>query len=165
MRSRHCKPAWLDAAKSVTTLSAMETAPDPAECRDCLCLASRSAASGITAVYDQHLRPHGVRITQFTILVMLMLRGGTAISALAKALGMDRTTLTRNVGLLEANGWVQGRTDGEDARIHIIAVTPKGRAVVRAALPAWRMAQDNVAAALGPGGVGALRRLARTAIQ
>jgi DNA-binding MarR family transcriptional regulator len=143
----------------------MQAAPDPAECRNCLCLASRSAARGITAVYDRHLRPYGVRITQFTILVMLMLRGGTAISVLAKALGMDRTTLTRNVGLLDTNGWVQSQTDGDDARTRIIAVTPKGRAVVRAALPAWRKAQDEVATALGRGGVAALRRLARTTIQ
>jgi DNA-binding MarR family transcriptional regulator len=141
----------------------MKDAADIADCRHCLCLASRKAARGITAVYDRHLRPHGVRITQFTILAMLMLRGGTPVSELAKSLGMDRTTLTRNVALLEAQAWVQTRADAEDARARVISVTAKGRAVVRAALPEWRKAQDKVAAAFGPSAVAALQSLAGTA--
>lgn len=127
-------------------------------------MASRRAARGVTAVFDRHLRLHGVRGTQFTILVMLILRDGAAVSALAKALGMDRTTLTRNVALLEAKGWVQSRPDAEDARAHVISVTGEGRALVLAALPAWRKAQDSVAGAFGPMGVAALHHLAGTAM-
>jgi DNA-binding MarR family transcriptional regulator len=135
-----------------------------AECRDCLGMASRRAARGITAVYDRHLRAHGVRVSQFTILTNLMMRGGMPITALAKVLGMDRTTLTRNVAVLAANGWAETRTDDEDARAHVVSVTDKGRAIVREALPAWRTAQASVADAFGPTGVAALRRLAETAM-
>jgi DNA-binding MarR family transcriptional regulator len=130
------------------------------DCRNCLCLSSRSAARGITAVYDRHLRPHGLRITQFTILAMLVLRGATPISALAKSLGMDRTTLTRNLALLEANGWAQIRRDEDDARTHLVSVTVEGRAIARKALPAWRKAQERVAAAFDAANVAALHRLA-----
>jgi DNA-binding MarR family transcriptional regulator len=133
-------------------------------CQSCLCMASRRAARGITAVFDRHLRPHGLRSTQFTILVMAMLRGGAAISDLAKGLGMDRTTLTRNVALLEANGWAQSQPDDKDARVHAVSVTDKGRALALAALPAWRTAQDSVADAFGPMGVAALQYLAGTAM-
>jgi DNA-binding MarR family transcriptional regulator len=142
----------------------MKVVSDIVDCRNCLCLASRSAARAITAVFDRHLRPHGVRITQFTILAMLMLRGGTPIKVLAKSLVMDRTTLSRNVALLEANGWARSNVDDADARTHIVCVTAEGRAVVRAALPAWRAAQDSVARAFGPTGVAALRRLAATTL-
>jgi DNA-binding MarR family transcriptional regulator len=77
---------------------------------------------------------------------------------------MDRTTLTRNVALLEAKGWAQTRAGEEDGRATIVSVTARGRGIVRAAFPAWRKAQDSVAAAFGPTGVAALRRLAGTAI-
>jgi DNA-binding MarR family transcriptional regulator len=134
------------------------------DCQNCLCFASRRAARGITAVFDRHLRPHGVRGTQFTILVNLMLRGGTPITALAKALGMERTTLTRNVALLAAKGWAESQADDGDARTHIVSITDQGRAVVLEALPAWREAQASVANAFGPTGVAALQRLAGTAM-
>ena len=140
----------------------MERSSGIAECRDCLCLASRSAARGITAVYDRRLRPHGVRVTQFTILAMLMLRGATPVGALAKSLGMDRTTLTRNAALLAAKGWVTVAPHGGDARSHILSVTSVGRALVRKAFPAWRETQESVANAFGQTGVAALRRLSGT---
>jgi DNA-binding MarR family transcriptional regulator len=137
-------------------------AVDLSACRGCLGTASRRAARGVSAVYDRSLRPHGLRTTQFTLLTNLMLRGPTSMGALAKALGMDRTTLTRNVAVLEGAGWAQIRTDDTDARSHIVSVTEAGREVVSAAFPAWRQAQDVVAAAFGPAGVAALYRLAGT---
>lgn len=131
-----------------------------ADCRNCLCQASRSAARGITAVYDQHLRPHGLRVTQFTILANLILRGATPMTTLAEALGADRTTLTRNLALLARNGWVETHADESDARTHLVSVTTKGRAVADQALPAWRAAQAAVTARLGGADVATLRRLA-----
>jgi DNA-binding MarR family transcriptional regulator len=130
-----------------------------ADCRNCLCQAARSAARGVTAVFDRHLRPHGLRVTQFTILANLILRGAAPVTALAEALGADRTTLTRNLALLERNGWIETRTDGNDARRHLVSATAKGRAVADDALPAWREAQAAVAATFGGADVAALRRM------
>lgn len=133
-----------------------------AECRSCLCLASRSAARRVTAVYDRHLRTHGLRSTQFSILSNLAVRGPTLITALAGFLGMDRTTLTRNLALLESNGWVDVRPEAGDARTRLVSVTRSGLALARKALPAWRAAQHEVAGAFGPAGVAALHKLANT---
>lgn len=133
-----------------------------ADCRDCLCLASRRAARAITQVYDRHMRAHGLRATQFTILTTLLLMGGASIGVLAKFLGMDRTTLTRNLALLEDKGWVRTRTDDADARSHIVATTRAGEKLVREALPDWRKAQENVTETIGPAGVAGLNRLAKT---
>ena len=148
----------------VDTHFIVRNASELADCRNCLCLASRKAARKITAFYDRRLRSHGVRVTQFTILAMLMLRGATPLTVLAKSLGMDRTTLTRNVALLEARGWARIDADDADARSHVISVTGAGEKVVQAALPAWREAQAKVAEAFGPTGMDALHRLARTEI-
>src|SRR5690242_19892218 len=98
-------------------------------CADCLCLASRRASRAITRFYDRSLRPHGIRVTQFTILAMLELRGPTPIGALAEALGMERTTLTRNLALLESRRWVDVRGSREDARSRVASIAAKGRAI------------------------------------
>src|SRR6478672_9045556 len=100
--------------------------PDLLECRDCLCLASRKAARAITQVYERHLRSHGLRATQFTILTTLMVMGEAPVGTLAKFLGMDRTTLTRNLALLEDKGWIRTRTDDTDTRIHLLTATRAG---------------------------------------
>ena len=86
------------------------------------------------------------------------------MTALAGALGVDRTTVTRNLALLEHNGWVETRADENDARTHLISATAKGRAVANDALPAWREAQNAVAATLGDTDVAALRRLANATL-
>jgi len=141
----------------------MGTKPDLAECADCLCLASRRARR-ITRTFDRELRPYGLRATQFTVLVMLFLRGDMTIGQLAEALGAERTTLTRNLALIEDAAWVKIRPAEDDARSRVVAVTDKGRAVVAKAFPAWRKSQDITAAAIGSDGASALRRLASAAL-
>lgn len=107
----------------------------------CRCLAARRTARALTRLYEKHLRPHGLRATQFSILAALALKGPTAVGELADGLGLDRTTLTRSAALLERNGWVRsGQPD--DARKHPLHLTPAGRKKLEAALPAWQAAQD-----------------------
>jgi DNA-binding MarR family transcriptional regulator len=136
-------------------------AADLSECPDCLCLASRQAARRITRAFDRQLRPHGLRVTQFSILVMLILAGPLTIGELADRLGIERTTLSRNLALIESAAWITIRP-GDDARSRLVAVTGKGRGVVSASLAAWRRAQAAVAAVIGPSGVDALRTLSRS---
>jgi DNA-binding MarR family transcriptional regulator len=138
----------------------MTTELDLSECPDCLCLASRRAARRITRAFDRSLRPHGLRVTQFIILVMLIRSGPLAIGRLAEMLGAERTTLSRNLALIESASWAR-IAPGDDARSRTVAVTAKGRAVVAASLDAWRQAQKSVAAAVGPSGAKALRTLSR----
>ena len=137
---------------------------DLSECRDCLCLASRQAARSITRSFDRSLLPHGLRITQFTILVMLILRGPSTIGELAEKLRIERTTLSRNLARIEALSWVKIRP-GDDARSRTVSVTAKGRAVVAASVDAWRKAQKSVSAPNGPAGFDALRVLSRSNIR
>ena len=141
-------------------MSTVET-EDFAACADCLCLASRRAARTITRAYDAMLRPHGVRSTQFTILAVLHLKGPQSIGELADALGADRTTLTRNLALIEEQSLVSSRV-GDDPRSRIVSLMPKGRRLLAKALPAWRKAQDELTARIGTPLADSLRRLARS---
>ena len=114
------------------------------ECLDCSCFAVRRAARLITQHYDRQLRPTGLRATQFTLLVVLALEGPTPLGRLADRLGTERTTLTRNLRSMIARGLVEGEA-GEDRRVQLLRVTPKGTAAAKAALPRWREAQGGVA--------------------
>ena len=111
-----------------------------AECRDCLCLTTRRAAQRLTRAYDERLRSHGLTVNQFSMLTTLILAGPLTMAALAEHLGVDRTTLTRNVKLSERRGFVKVGV-GKDARERVVSEAPGGRAAAEAALPDWRAAQ------------------------
>ena len=124
----------------------------------CFCLASRQAARKITRLYDSGMQQSGIRATQFTILSQLMLRGEMPVGKLAGILGMERTTLTRNLVLLENEKWISTRP-GEDPRARMIAITAQGRGTVRRSFPYWSKAQAEVGKLLGADGQAALKML------
>lgn len=120
--------------------------PEFDECRGCACLSARIDAQRLTRAFDARLRPHGLTINQFSMLARLALAGPATLTGLANGLGVDRTTMTRNLALSEKRGLVRS---GRGGRERIVEITPAGAALARAALPAWREAQ---AAALAHGG-------------
>lgn len=111
--------------------------------KNCQCLAARRRARELTRLYEEKLRPHGLRATQFSVLAALALRGPTVMGELADLLGLERTTLTRGAGVLERNGWV-GTAPSDDARERRLRLTPEGRTRVEAAYAAWKEVQDLV---------------------
>lgn len=133
----------------------MNPATEFAECLTCSCFAARRTARTITQHYEQHLKSTGLTATQFTMLVVLSLSGPQRLSQFAEQLGVERTTLTRNLRLLRARGWVtESATD--DKRVRLLAVTKRGTASARAALPHWREAQKSIARRLGVDAIKAL---------
>ena len=136
--------------------------PDPSlfATTRCLCLAARRAARTITREFDQALRPHGLRATQFTLLSALHLAGSKAIGELAEMLSADRTTLTRNLALAEKHGWVTLRADPADARSRLAAITRKGSRNLVAAMPAWSATQQRLLQDMGESAAASLHRLA-----
>lgn len=139
----------------------MSPTPDPlADCAGCLCFAVRRAARAITQHYDRALRPTGLRATQFTLLTVLALAGPLPVSRAAGRLGMERTTLTRNLRPLVRQGLVT-LGDGDDRRIRTLTLTAKGRRAVVAALPHWRQAQQVAARYVNQAAIASLHTLAR----
>jgi DNA-binding MarR family transcriptional regulator len=114
----------------------------------CACLSVRQAARAITQVYDQSLRPTGLRATQFPILLVARNEGSIAVSRMADMLVMDRTTLTRNLRPLERLGLVQIES-GTDKRTKLISLTEAGKAKFTEALPLWEAIQQRVREGLG----------------
>jgi DNA-binding MarR family transcriptional regulator len=125
------------------------------ECLACTCFAARRTARAITQHYERHLKPTGLGVNQFTMLTVLTLMGPQPLSRVADQLGVERTTLTRNLRGLTTRGWVAESSTG-DRRVRRLTITKRGLAAARAALPHWREAQRSIARQLGDGATRAL---------
>lgn len=114
-----------------------------ADVHNCHCAAARREAQRLTRLYDERLRPYDLTISQFTMLSALILGGPATVGVLAERLGVDRTTLSRNIALGEKRGLVNSGPGG-DARERVVTITKVGRLKAEAALPAWRAAEEAV---------------------
>ncbi len=115
---------------------------------DCVCANLRRATRAVTKIYDDALRPSGLKITQFNLLGSLMALGPTTLSELAKDMVIDRTTLTRNLEPLEARGLVASQ-GGADRRERQLTITAEGVAALTAAYPLWQAAQKSIMKLIG----------------
>jgi DNA-binding MarR family transcriptional regulator len=97
----------------------------------------------ITQFYDACLSEAGIEAAQFALLMGLDAARDTGQAALAQMLGMDKTTLSRNLKLLREKGWVES-APGKDARRRNVSLTAEGRARLREARPAWRRAGEEL---------------------
>lgn len=114
---------------------------DFAETRQCACSAARRRSRELTRFYERSMRGSGLRASQFTLLATLVQTGPMPATRLADFLGLERTTLTRNLRPLLRDGHVTIE-DGADRRVHKIAITAKGVEAAHGAFPFWRKAQD-----------------------
>lgn len=112
----------------------------------CACQSVREAARSVTRSFDEALKPSGLRATQFSVLVAIDMGGVTSIVALAKVLGMDRSTLTRNLAPLARRGFLclQRHNRGRAVEISVA-----GRAIVRQTIPLWESAQESLERRVG----------------
>lgn len=110
----------------------------------CTCLSLRKATRRVSQIYDRMLEPHGLTVTQFSLLGHLNTFDGISIGVLAGKLAMDPTTLTRNIRPLERRGHLLSLADSQDGRSRRLHLTADGRKVYASAKPAWARAQRHV---------------------
>jgi DNA-binding MarR family transcriptional regulator len=113
-----------------------------------MCAALRRASRAMTQHYERSFRGSGLRATQFSLLAMLTQTGPLPVSALASHLGLERTTLTRNLRLLEDRKFVHLQTSEADQRVRRVELTRAGRVAAAKGLAAWRKAQVGASAIL-----------------
>ena len=114
----------------------------------CMCLNLRRAARAVTQLYDGAFRDGGIRATQLTILGPMAVMGPLTMTDLAECTVTDRTTLTRNLRLLEHKGLV-AMERGEDRREHRLAITARGQAMLRRSYPTWERVQGRIERRIG----------------
>jgi DNA-binding MarR family transcriptional regulator len=114
----------------------------------CTCGELRKAARAITLLYDNAFKSSGLLSTQLNVLRVIYKSDSIRISDLAEELGMDRTTLTRNLSVLEEQGFIK-ISPGKDHRTRIVTATQKGRSAVAKAIPLWNEVQRKVKQQMG----------------
>lgn len=115
---------------------------------NCVCFNLRWVTRAITQFYDAETRRHGIRPTQGTILASLNARDSWNMAELSDWLGMERTTLVRNLRPLQRDGFVETAGGGRGNRVEL-TITPKGRKQVEKLTPAWKSAQSAAVKTLG----------------
>jgi DNA-binding MarR family transcriptional regulator len=126
----------------------LTTGPDRGRLSPCVCNTLRMVTRVVTQLYDDCLRPSGLRVTQFSILAAIARLGEASLKQLEAKLAIDQTTLTRSLSLLERSGVIE-RASHPDRRIKAMRLTVSGRRTLEKARPLWAQAQGKVLRALG----------------
>jgi DNA-binding MarR family transcriptional regulator len=124
---------------------------------ECVAVRLRMLNRVITNIYDDALRPLGLKVSQMNILVAAAKMGTARPSEVCDYLHLDVSTLSRNVERMRARGWLEVVPD-EDGRSQPFRLTSQGRKLLERAVPAWSAAQQQVTKVLGGGFVDQLDR-------
>lgn len=131
------------------------TRPENAMAKQCVAARLRMLNRVVTNVYDEALRPLGVKTSQMNLIVAAAKLGIARPADVCERLQLDSSTLSRNVERMKAKGWLESVPD-EDGRAQPFRLTPAGRELLERAKPAWDQAQRKTAKLLGVDAVDAI---------
>src|SRR6476646_9980464 len=126
----------------------------------CIAAGVRRLNRVVTKLYDDALRPLGLKVSQLNLLVVTAKLGLARPAQVCDLLQLDASTLSRNVKPLQARGWLEVVPD-EDARAQPFRLTPRGKRLIEKAVPAWEEAQRRAGELLGNEGISLLDKAAR----
>ena len=128
------------------------TPPDKALCAEaastCACFNLRKAARAVTKIFDEALQPTGLRSTQFVTLLSVHLHQPVSLPALAKELVIDRSTLTRNLAVLQKNG-LMAFSSPNGKRSRVFRLTDEGVRALAEGIPLWEKTQSRFVTRFG----------------
>ena len=128
--------------------------------RDCIAVRMRLLNRVVTNLYDDALRPLGLKVSQLNILVVAAKLGLARPAMVCNILQLDTSTLSRNVERMRVKEWLEV-VAGEDARTQPFCLTARGRRLLKLAVPAWEKAQLKATELLGDDGVELLTNTAQ----
>ena len=126
---------------------------------ECLAVRLRTLNRALTALYDEALRPHGLRVGQLNLLVAVARLGTARPGDLCRLLRMDKSTLSRDVEVLRRHGWLA--VEDGFGRSRPLRITPAGEALLAQVVPAWQQAQERARTLIGDEGSEAVLAMAR----
>src|SRR5262249_15427263 len=128
--------------------------------RSCIAVRVRLLNRVITNLYDDALRPLGLKVSQVNILVVAAKLGVARPAQVCELLNLDASTLSRNVERMQSKGWLEVVPD-EDGRSQPFRLTTQGRKLLEKAISPWEEAQEQATALLGQAGVEMLQKITR----
>ena len=130
--------------------------PEAEIARDCLATRLRLLNRRVTNIYDDALRPLGIRVSQMNILVAIAAAGPLRAVDVASHLHLDASTLSRDLERLLELSWIE--VISGESRKRLLQATPRGREMIAKALPRWREAQRRARQVLSPSAAAAITR-------
>ena len=127
----------------------------------CVLMRTRLISRVVTATHDEALQPFGIGAAQFVLLVVIGTLEPASRAEIGRYHRQDRSTLSRNLKVILAEGWAEEDPTRVQGRIRPLALTKAGRTLLTRATPAWRKAQVDAKALLGPGGTDAVMAIAK----
>jgi DNA-binding MarR family transcriptional regulator len=130
--------------------------------KSCIAVRLRMLNRVVSGLYDDALRPLGLKVSQLNILVVAAKLGLARPAEVCDLLQLDASTLSRNVERMRAQGWLEVVSE-HDARAQPFRLTTLGRKLIEKAAPRWETAQRQAAELLGSDGVAMLNKVAKLA--
>lgn len=127
--------------------------------QECVAMRIRTISRVVSRIYDEALRPHGIKATQLSILAVVSILGQAEPSEICRMLHLETSTLSRNMSRMRTKGWLRV-SPRKDRRAHRVKLTPRGNRILIEAFPAWREAQEKATSLLGKRNAGAIGRIA-----
>jgi DNA-binding MarR family transcriptional regulator len=121
--------------------------------RECVMTRWRMTNRVLAAVYDEELRPFGLKSSQHSLLVAVTKAGPVRRIELGRMLSLDPSTLTRNLAVMLKYNWIEEVPDDVDQRGAPVQTTSLGRKLLERSAPAWHRAQARAKKMLGREGV------------
>jgi len=128
--------------------------------KTCIAVRLRLLNRVVTNVYDDALRPLGLKASQLNLLIVTAWLGLARPAQVCEILQLDASTLSRNVKPLQAHGWLEVVVE-EDARSQPFQLTAQGKRLIEKAIPAWEKAQQQASELLGSEGISLLDKAAK----
>jgi DNA-binding MarR family transcriptional regulator len=129
--------------------------------RTCIAVRLRLLNRVVTNLYDDALRPLGLKASQLNILIVAAKLGIARPAQVCDILQLDTSTLSRNVERMRASGWLETVPD-KDARAQPFQLTSQGKRLIEKAIPAWEKAQHQACELMGDEGATLLDKVAKT---
>lgn len=126
----------------------------------CVLMRTRLISRVITNIYDEALRPFGLNAAQFALLVVISKLGPANATEIGRFHHQDKSTLTRNLKIMLAEGWIEEDPALASGRSRPIVLRKAGRDLLQSVAPAWRAAQGQADTLLGAAGVESIKEIA-----
>ena len=128
---------------------------------ECLAVRMRILNRTVTKIFDNALRPLGVKVSQLNVLMVVARYGPISPSNITRRLNIEKSTLSRNIERMLTHGWLKV-SHGESGHTQVVALGSPGRKLIEKSLPLWKTAQEQSIALLGQRGVRSIHQAADT---
>ena len=128
---------------------------------ECLAARIRLLNRTVTNIFDEALRPLGVKVSQLNVLMVVAKRGPISPSDVARFLNMERSTLSRNVDRMRSHGWLKV-SEGDSVGKQVLELGLSGRKLIQKSLPLWKKAQAQTESVLGQRGARSIHSVGNT---